>query len=151
MKFSTVMLGAFIIFIGCDNVSGSLEQLPPEELILGSWQVSFARIDNQVYPVTTPGFGQMRAIIAENTILYIYPDVDDNGLPTAKNDSLYAFWSFNNDNSLITISNPQDNSTLLVWEVLNLSVGLLKTSYEAQSPSSTEATSTYELTYSLTE
>lgn len=138
-----------LLFSGCDNVSGSSEQLSPEELILGSWKVSAATIDNQSYLVTTPGFGQMQAIIDESKILYIYPQVNAFGVPTAQNDTLTATWSFNVDHTIFTLSNPQDGSVLLVWDIMNLGVGLLKTSYQAQSAANESTLSTYELTYSL--
>ncbi len=151
MKYSTLLVGALLIFLGCDSV-GSTEQLSPEELIQGSWQVSFATIDGEVYPVTVPGLGQIQAIFNENNVEYTYPAVDENGLPTGQTDTLNGDWSFNDEHSRLIISNIGNGIVSeMEWVIVNIGVGLLQTSYEGPSAFNPALTSTYEITYRLIE
>ncbi len=151
MKYSAILIGTILLFAGCDSV-GSSEQLPPEELIQGSWQVSFATIDGQVYPVTVPGFGQIQAIFDESNVEYIFPGIDANGLPTAQTDTLRGNWNFNENYSTLYITNIGNELVAqMEWSIINIGVGLLQTSYDGPSATNPAVTATYEITYRLTE
>lgn len=152
MKYSTFLVGALFLLVNCSDVSGVSEPLSPEELIVGSWQVSNASIDGQIYPVTNPGFGQIQAIFDESNVTYIFPGVDANGLPTAQTDTLRGDWNFNGDYSKLFITNiPNELVSEMEWGIMNIGVGLLQTTYVGPSPLNQSVTANYEITYRLTQ
>ncbi|MBO6536270.1 MAG: hypothetical protein JJ966_08615 [Balneolaceae bacterium] len=151
MRTLIILAVSLFILTNCNDVTGSEEIKTPSEMILGKWKVSEATIDGSVYPVTNPGFGQIEVTFTENDVEYIYPGVDDSGMPTASTDTLIANWQLENESTLIHITHPINNVTLFEWEVVNLGVGLLKTSFISQSPLDQQSTSTYILTYQLIE
>ncbi len=152
MKYSTLFVGALFLFVGCSDVSGVSEPLTPEDLILGSWQVSAATIDGEVYPVTIPGLGQIEAIFHESGVEYIYPGVNANGIPTGETDTLTGEWHFNEDHSMLYITNISEGfSSDMEWSVIRIGVGLLQTTYNGPSITNPNTTVTYDITYQLTE
>lgn len=150
MKYSTLFLGALFLVYGCSDVSGVSEQQTPEELIIGTWQVSSASIDGQVYPVTNPGFGQIQATFSEDGVEYILPGVDANGIPTIQTDTLNGDWNFNDAHTMLYITNIAGSFTTdMEWSVVNIGVGLLQTSYVGPNPTDFSSTATYDITYRL--
>lgn len=149
MKHTIFLIGILIFAVNCEDVTGMQELKTPKEMILGTWRVSIATIDGDIYPVTNPGFGQIEVEFSENMVEYIYPGVDENGMPTAKTDTLVGNWELLEENTLIHITHTVNNATLFEWGIVNLSVGLLQTSFESQSPLDPQRLSRYVLTYKL--
>lgn len=87
MRTLIILAVSLFILTNCNDVTGSEEIKTPSEMILGKWKVSEATIDGSVYPVTNPGFGQIEVTFTENDVEYIYPGVDDSGMPTASTDT----------------------------------------------------------------
>ncbi len=149
MKRVFLFVGLFLLWINCSNVVGTPELPPPEELILGTWQVFDVIVDGQNFPVTNPGAGQIQITFEDSTVIYIYPEPDVNGLPTSGTDTLYGDWYFRDNYSDIFITNYSPNDENLVWDIVEIGVGLLHTSYIGRAISDTSSTSTYEFIYRL--
>lgn len=135
---------------GCSDTTSTTSEQDPTVLILGTWTVTEATIDSQSYPVSTPGFGQVQATFDTDFFTYIYPQLHpETGFPTGETDTVTAVWAFNDDHSLLTISNPIDNTVIFEWNILRLQVGVLSTTYKAQSAMNANVISDYAISYKL--
>lgn len=146
---SYLLISCALVLLSCSSDSDNKE-LSKTELLQGRWKVTLASIDGTVYPVTTPGFGQIRAIFDGSNYTYIFPALDANNNPTANNDSNEGPWRFNSTETTITLDRSSDSQPDFEWEILQLSLGTLKTRYTAPKAGSTTETSVYEITYTLT-
>lgn len=149
---STVIFSFIIVFgVSCGNVIGTPELPPSEELIQGTWQVFDVIVDGQNFPVTNPGAGQIQVTFEDYDVEYIYPELNENQLPTSNSDTLWGDWSFNDDESLVTIANFSEDepSKTLEWEIVSLGIGLLHTRFYERSPTSPDDIITYEFIYRL--
>lgn len=149
MNSGIKILGTVLLLLNCSSFTGTPELPPNEDLIIGSWVVHIASIDGQNYPITNPGFGQIKVSFDESNLEYIYPLLNEYSLPTTFSDTLNAAWNFDDSYTSILITNRDDGGEDLNWEILEIGVGLLHTRYEGQSPTDPNILSTYDITYSL--
>ena len=153
MKVFSHVYPLFIVLLlllaGCSDDPVS-EELSPEELLLGTWKVNSAVIDGQNQPVTNPGLGQISATFQEESYNYVFPETSSIGLPTGNTVTTSGTWSFNSDNTLLTLT-PVAGSQLptLEWEIISLSPGILNTRFEQPNPANGGQTSNFEINYSL--
>ena len=105
----------------------------------------------QTFPVTNPGAGQIQVFFSDSTVIYIYPELNDLGLPTSNTDTLYGDWLFRNNYSSIYITNYSPHDESLEWNIEELGVGLLHTSFEQRSITDTSVISLYEFIYRLSD
>ena len=138
---------AILLFVQCSSSTST--EFTTSELLQGTWEVTAAKVDGSVYPVTNPGLAQIKAIFGETAFQYIYPETDTNGLPTIYTDTLSGTWALNTDETVINITATGATDPTLVWAINRLSVGTLDVTFD-QISATGQGTSTYNFTYSLT-
>ncbi|HCD53090.1 MAG TPA: hypothetical protein DEQ34_11620 [Balneolaceae bacterium] len=138
----------FLLLSACKGSTGN-EELTDLELIQGTWVVQIAVIDGNSQPITNPGLGQMQLTLTESNYTYLFPEVGATGLPTGNTDSIQGIWSFNDDHSMIYLDRSAVGEDDFEWEIIQLSIGILKTRYTERAADGSDGTSTYEFTYKL--
>lgn len=141
--------GMVLLFFACSTAPSGVVETDPNELVLGSWEVNSASIDGNNYAITSPGFGQIEAIFEDKLFTYIYPEVGSNGLPNGKTDTLFAIWEFNAAFDTLRFRNPQSGVTIFEWQVKQLQVGKLSTSYAGEAAQDPSQFSRYNIDYKL--
>lgn len=144
MRTILIILAVFTL-VQCKSATNT--EFTTDELLIGTWTVSSATIDDVLYPVTNPGLLQVQAIFTETSFQYIYPQTT-NGLPNGNTDTLSGTWELNEDETIINITPTGATEAILVWNIDRLAVGTLEVTFLQQSLSG-EGTSTYHLVYSL--
>ena len=139
----------FTVGMACSSTSVETPENDPEVLILGTWVVQSAQVDDTVYPLTSPGFGQVQAKFDNETFTYIYPERDSFGLPTENTDTLIAHWSFNASLDSLTFSIPNTNQVILKWHIESLGIGKMSTNYNSESANDPNQVSRYKIDYRL--
>ncbi len=139
----------FIIGMACTATSVESPENDPEVLILGTWVVQSAQVDGTTYPLTNPGFGQVRAIFQKDSFTYIYPVRDAFGLPTEKTDTLIADWRFNSSFDSLAFMEPTTNQIIMIWQIESLGIGKMSTNYSTESANDPNQVSRYEIDYRL--
>lgn len=152
MNFYKYSLGTlailFFLTAACTSPIESVEELTTTDLLQGTWVVQKAMINDDEYPVTNPGFGQIEAIFDGDQYKYIFPEIGNNGLPTGKTNFIEGIWSLNQTEDIIIIDRSSIDQDALRWEIINLSKGILETEYAEYFPGS-EVPSVFRISYRL--
>ena len=119
-------------------------------MLIGTWRVTVPIIDNVPFPVTSPGFGDIRATFTATNYTYQFPAIDENNNPMSGTSSITGTWTLSADESTILLDRTSVNLPVFEWEIIQLSIGSLKTKYTGPKSGSTTETSVYEITYTLT-
>lgn len=149
VRFISWSLMCVIVFTSCSSNSSN-DELTAQDLIIGTWVVQSAEINEVFIPVENTPFEKIVATFETDSYVYIFPKVLPNGqVSGSETDQISGPYEFNNDETMVILDRSSSNQADFEWEILELTAGNLKTRYYEQSANDASIQSKYEITYRL--
>ena len=149
MKILAYLTILVFVAISCSTDSGT-ETLSVKEKILGTWIVQSAVVNGSAISIQGTPFELVEARFQEDSYLYIFPKVLDNGLVSStETDQISGSWELNEEGTKIYLDRSDYGQSTFEWDILELSVGNMRTRYYEMAAGSESDTSEYIITYQL--
>lgn len=123
---------SILAWCACGKSSPSSEErksFTKKELIAHTWKVNEALLDGIPIPVTPGGVGDLRVTFADTTYSFTFPTGCNQPGGT-----ISSTWHFDESERQVILDRSNIGSPDWSWEILELTVGNLKTSYQAPAP-----------------